>query len=450
MGPEFIVDKKQTRVLLVGYNGANNTGAEALLLSNIEDIRSVFGSDAIITVPTLNPANLRRYVKEAPNLHIAPMPSIYFTAMRRLVKEQDLVVLVEGSCYMDTWSSALLWLFLWATRCAHAMGKPCLAYAVDAGKLSDANQRRVRREASKTNLIVTRSQAASDRLRSYGVMAPIEVTADNAFNFHPDPADEGWYTKALPESKSGVVGMAVVDSYLWPVVMRPWGRKKDCYKWPYYFSRSPKRRRNTETLAEGYAKLADNIITNYGKSVALICMEQLDEPIARMVHTRMKHADQARIFSAREYNASQMTGLLRSLDILVTSRYHACVLSMAAQVPQVAVGHDTRLATIYRDLGLKDRWFMETGAPGRPALGAPTFDLFAGLRERVDLLLAHPELQKDVLYQGYEEHKGRARRNRRLLADFVLRNLDKARGCGSPAVDLDLATTHKGGAAWAA
>ena len=31
------------RVLLVGYNGANNTGAESLLLSDIEDVRAVLG-----------------------------------------------------------------------------------------------------------------------------------------------------------------------------------------------------------------------------------------------------------------------------------------------------------------------------------------------------------------------------------------------------------------------
>ncbi len=38
----------QTKVLLVDYNGANNTGAEALLLSDIEDVRVALGRDALI------------------------------------------------------------------------------------------------------------------------------------------------------------------------------------------------------------------------------------------------------------------------------------------------------------------------------------------------------------------------------------------------------------------
>ena len=46
--------KSHKKVLLVGYNGANNTGSEARLLTIIEDVRSLLGPDTEITVPTLN------------------------------------------------------------------------------------------------------------------------------------------------------------------------------------------------------------------------------------------------------------------------------------------------------------------------------------------------------------------------------------------------------------
>src|SRR5512142_2698886 len=99
-------------------------------------------------------------------------------------------MLVEGSTYMDTWSSAMLWVYLWTTRCAYEMGKPCLAYAVDAGQIKSAlNRWLVRGEASKPSLIITRAAAAADRLRSFGVTAPMDVTADNAFVYRTNPAD---------------------------------------------------------------------------------------------------------------------------------------------------------------------------------------------------------------------------------------------------------------------
>src|SRR4030095_5401252 len=108
-----------------------------------------------------------------PSLRIAPIPTLFVAAVRRLVREHDLVVLVEGSAYMDTWTPALLWYFLWATRCADEAGKPCLAYAVDAGQLSRLDRWLTRRVASRSELIVTRAQGAAERLRSLGVTRPL-------------------------------------------------------------------------------------------------------------------------------------------------------------------------------------------------------------------------------------------------------------------------------------
>jgi len=414
-------------VLMVGYNGANNTGAEALLASDIEDVRAVLGPGARITVPTLNPDNLRRYVKEGPTLRIATIPTLFFGAIRRLVKESDLVLLVEGSTYMDTWGSPLLWSFLWASQCAAQLGKPCMAYAVDAGTLKPFNAALARRAASRTGLIVTRNRAAAARLRELGVTAPIASTADNAFTFAVRDADRGWVAREWPRAAGGVVGLAMVDFNLFPAVMRPWGPKELCYKWPYYFSSSPQRARASAMLSRGYASLADHVIESTGKAVALVCMEQLDETLAARVHRLMRHPEGARVFSAREHDASRMTCLLRGLDLLVTSRFHAAVLSLAAGVPQVAVHHDTRLATIYQDVGLKEKWFLNPGPAGSLAGVFDALRLFKGLRGRVDALLENPGLQKERLRRGYAEHLALARQNRKLLGEFVRsRGLDLA------------------------
>jgi polysaccharide pyruvyl transferase WcaK-like protein len=402
-------DRSVTKVLLVGYSGANNTGSEALLLADIEDMRAVFGPGVRMTIPTINPANLRRYLQEGPDLHIAPMPTVFFAALRRFVKENDLIFLVEGSTYMDTWTSAILWAYLWATHWADEFDKPCAAYAVDAGQLkSRLNRHLVRTQASETDLIVARSAAAADRLRGWGVTAPIEVTADNAFTFVPDPADAGLFDRLWPEAGNRVMGLALVDFYLFPVVMRAWGLKEDCYRWPYYYSLPPEERRASDELASSYAMLADHLVREHGVSVALICMEELDERMARKVHARMACADRARIFSAREYTASKMTSILRSLDFLVTGRYHACVLSMAAQVPQIAVGHDLRLKTIYAELGLQGLF-----------IDARADDRHAQLMANLDRVLADPEPVRTALRRGYEEHLNQARCNRQLLAEFA-------------------------------
>ncbi len=414
MKQPIVLEKHQNqapRVLMLGYSGANNTGAEALLLADIEDVQAVLGPQAVITIPSLNPANLRRYVKETPNLRIAFMPTLFFATLNRLVHENDLVMLVEGSAYMDTWSSAMLWCYLWTTYCANVAGKPSLAYAVDAGDIkSGFNRWLMRHNATQPMKIVARAAAAVERLRSVGVSAPMAVTADNAFSFHPNPADAGLLYRLWPEAGPDVVGMALVDFYQWPVVMRPWGPKEDCYKWPFYFTHTPARTQATETLARGYAALADDVITRYGKSVALIGMESLDEVFLRKVLGHMAYSQRARIFSSRQYGASQMVSILRSLKLLMTSRYHACVLSLAGKVPQIAIGHDLRLKTIYQELGLFENFFVEPAAN----------TIYEHLWPRLEHLLENPALEAEALQQGYEQHYRDAQRNRALLADFVL------------------------------
>ncbi len=398
-----------SRVLLVGYNGANNTGSEARLMAIIEDIRSILGADVKITVPTLNEKNLRRYLAEDKHLHIAPIPSIFFFAIDNLVKQHDLVLLVEGSCYMDTWTSALLWAFLWATNSAHRHKKPCVAYAVDAGELSRFNRWLVKREASKTDLIITRTKHAWEKLEKIGVTAPITSTADCAFTFKENTEDHHFLKKIWPESADGVVGLAVVDFSLWPVVIRPWGREKDVYKWPYYFSRSKDRLKARKQLVEGWVRTADNLIEKHGKNVALICMEELDQPLAEDILSLMKNKDKCRVISSGNYNASQMTSMLSDLDLLVTSRYHSAVLSLRSCVPQIAVGHDPRLSSIYHDLNLYQDYFIHHDAP----------NLWQVLDEKVSLLLANPNLQQDSLEMGLEEQLSLCQQNRILLQEFL-------------------------------
>ncbi len=396
------------RILLVGYNGANNTGAEAKLLVSINEIRSVVGPDACITVPSLNEANLRRYLTETPTLKIEPVrPSLFFVDIRKLVKENDLILLVEGSCYMDTWGSALLWYYLLATRYAHFMKKPCIAYSVDAGAAGRFNSWLIRREASKTNLILSRTQKAAERLEKWGVKAPIEVTADNAFAFNPNPADEGLLPRVWPEA-SHVVGVAAEDIYVWPVQIRLWDRKRHCYRWPYYYNHSKPSREKSDLLARVLAVQADEIIKEYDKDVALLSMEGLDAGFANKIQQLMKHVDRTKVFTSSEYNASQMTSILRSLDLLITSRYHAAVLSLPNQVPQTAIGHDLRIKDLYTDLDMSEL-FIDHEDPLR----------FWELSNNVEDVFDHYNSIKDKLQKGYEEYREREERNPQLFKAFL-------------------------------
>ncbi len=399
------------RILLVGYNGANNTGAEAKLLVSLDEIRSVLGQDACITVPSLNEANLRRYLQDGPNLKIKRVrPSLFPVDIRNLVKQNDLILLVEGSCYMDTWAPALLWFYLLATRYAHSMKKPCIGYSVDAGNASRFNRWLIRREASKTSLILSRTQRAAQRLQQWGVKAPIEVTADNAFSFRPNPQDNDILKRVWPEA-AHVVGIAAEDIYLWPVQMRPWDRKKYCYRWPYYFQHSKACSEKSELLVDVLAVQADELVEEYDKDIALLSMEGLDTTFTQKIQQHMKHANRTKVFSSIQYNASQMTSILRSLDLLITSRYHAGVLSLPNQVPQTAIGHDLRIRDLYTDLEIPEL-FVDHEDPNR----------YKALSDNVEKIFDQYTEIQSKLQKGYQRYQERERRNPQLLRAFLEAN----------------------------
>lgn len=399
------------RVLLVGYNGANNTGAEAKLLVCIDEIRSILGPETQITVPSLNETNLRRYLSESPTLKIKGFtPASVLFDIRKFVKQSDLVLLVEGSCYMDTWGSALLWCYLLATRNAHSLKKPCVAYAVDAGSAGHLNSWLIRREASKTDLILARTASAAERLKKWGVKAPIEVTADNAFAFQPIPEDQGLLKRVWPEA-SHVVGVAAEDIYAWPVHMRLWDQKKYCYRWPYYYTHSRASREKSDLLAKVLAVQSDDIIEEFEKDIALLSMEGLDAGFANKVQRLMKHPERTKVFTSLQYNASQITSILRSLELLITSRYHAGVLSLPNQVPQTAIGHDLRIRDLYADLDMSEL-FTDHEDPMR----------FWELSNDVGDIFDHYDSFKERLKKGYEMYRERESRNPQLLKAFIERN----------------------------
>ena len=155
-------------------------------------------------------------------------------------------------------------------------------------------------------------------------------------------------------------------------------------------------------------------------------MEELDEAIAGAIHARMRHPDRARIFSSHDLDASKMTVLLRGLGGLMTSRYHASVLSMAAGVPQVAVGHDLRLRTLYEELGIGHQ-FVAAEAGGDLASHPGDLDeMLAVASARMDEVLTAPGDVSKILLGGYRRHLRDARRNRELLLGFA-----NAHGWGS-------------------
>jgi len=106
-----------------------------------------------------------------------------------------------------------------------------------------------------------------------------------------------------------------------------------------------------------------------------------------------------------------MASILRSLDLLITSRYHAGVLSLPNQVPQTGIGHDLRIQDYYNDLEMPEL-FIDHEDP----------DINQRLTNNVETLFNQNNSIKAKLRKGYDEYRKSEKKNVQLFRAFLEAN----------------------------
>jgi polysaccharide pyruvyl transferase WcaK-like protein len=410
--------------LLLGYGGAGNTGSDVRLMTILDDVRECFGDEVRITIGTQNREKTLAIIPESEQVKVVQIPYLFMAKVRKLAREHDVTFLVEGSTFKQNWSRWLLYAYLWGAWCAKRAGNHCVAYAVDAGELSPFNAGLTRRVCNEIDLLITRTEKAKQRLKEIGVTRPVFANTDSAFRYQPDEVVNctrpdpqanlracgescrtrqarghacGLEAKALKcRGHRQTVGIAPIEFFQWPVTMKWFGRKSECYRWPFYFTWDDERRAQSARMIENFRDLAVHIIDQHDMDVKLIAMEELDTEVCAKVLAALPEQHKARVkpVSSCELRPNQMVPLLRGLDYLVTSRYHACVLSMAGSVPQMAVSHDERLASIYCEIGIGRDFLLDFRGEhlGQSMFGA--FDM---------LVRCGPEVRK-LLQQKHDDY----------------------------------------------
>jgi len=398
--------------LVVGYGGANNTGAEA---RTVEAIKQMLDADSRIqvTLTSLDRKQTLRYITEHGRLKVQQVNPVFIGCVLRLVLKSDIVVLVEGSCFKDNFSSALLWFFMYAAELAQKFGKPAVAYAVDAGKMKPADEKWAKDVANKMDLLMTRTESAAKLLEEMGVKTEIKVTTDTAFT--QAPASNSWIDQCLHSNRIDqrwpIVGISFEELFWWPVVVKI-GKaifciKKDHYKSIYYHSWKEDAKQRSKKMKETIASYADWVAEEFGAQIAFFAMEQLDMEPCKDVQAMMN--SRSVLFGADNYNAAQMTGLLRRLSWLMTSRYHALVLSIGGGVPFIGLAHDERIESIMDELKLREDYFINYLED----------DILAKLKEKTHKIVSRKESLAERISGAEPAYISRMAKNRDFFKELV-------------------------------
>lgn len=353
---------KKLKLLLVGYNGARNTGADARVVALVDQLQEEFGKDNVeITVMTLNPALVQGYFPA--DVHILPFPTFFCWALLRACSSHHAAVLCEGSTLTHTFADALSLFFCQAAGIMKRQGKPCIAYGSEVGKLKPALEN-ISRKMCRDTYFMARSQASLQNLKQMGLQS--HLGTDTAWTLQlPQDHDKGreLLVNMGWNSKSRLLGVAVINPFCWPVrfSVTRWvkamltNERSLQYDNMFFFSDSEERRNKYNHYLDELAKVIRTYRQKENAFVVLLGMERLDKQACLDL---MERVGDCAVITSDETPVFHMLSVLRKLDVLVTSRYHAALLSMGNCIPMVAVSMDSRLDGLFRDFGFSEDYLL--------------------------------------------------------------------------------------------
>jgi polysaccharide pyruvyl transferase WcaK-like protein len=380
---------EKLQVLFLAYSGARNTGAEVRVAECIDQINQVLGEDNVdINMTTLNMDEAREYFKDN-KVNLIPLSYIFFGDTFRYVLKNHVVVMVEGSCWKENFAAALLLFFIFGTGLAEKLGKPSFSYAVDAGKMNKFNNFISWNLSKGMTRIITRTQEAKDTLEKMFLPGAI-VRVDTAWTLRPRPLD--WGAETLRnlgwDGQKPLLGLAMQNFFWWPVIPDfirfIKGVKEYQYRLIYYYDYKDEDKKRYSQWATMLAELMDWATEKYNVQPVLIAMEALDEVSCKDVAAMMKQ--KPIIISCNEYVGVEIAPVLRNLTALITTRYHAMVLSMPGLIPFIGLSRDERIRGVMTETGLYDDYYADYSRD----------DLKEALYRMVSRLLESPEERQRV------------------------------------------------------
>ena len=361
MAPETWKPGKPLKLLLAGYVGTRNTGADVRVEEMIRQLRHVVGDDQLeLTIMTVDPKLTRGYFRA---VHQIELPAVFPKFIAQECPKHHGVIACEGSMFKSKFSSALTCFMAGALGLANAENKVSVGYGAEAGNMTPALRDFVR-DACKKSLVICRNEPSRKVLGELGIRTT--SGADTAWTFDPAPLsrgaqllrDAGW------DGRQKVLVVCPINPFWWPV-------KPDLLKYAAYkLGGQYKHEHYSAFYFHHHSEAADKKYNAYIQALAdgvnafaaerefftiLVGMEQLDRHACEDLQPRLDRG--GALFVSDEHDMYDLVSVLRNCSMMVSSRFHAIVTSMPGLVPSAGVTMDERIRNLMNDRGHPDMFF---------------------------------------------------------------------------------------------
>jgi len=342
------------KLLLVGYLGTRNTGADVRVAEMIRQLRTIVGDERLeLSVLT---SDARLSAGYFPGVRQIKLPDVYPPFLYRETARHHGVVACEGSMFKSKFANALTTLMAGALGLASVQNKLSLGYGAEAGEMDPLLERFVTR-ACRESLIVCRNQESVERLAELGV--PTAPGTDTAWSFTPQPTEspEALLRRSGWDGKAPLVIACPINPFWWPVQPEParalrevlLGRRGETHYRSLYYHRYDERdRERQERYLDAFAEGVGTFARERGACPVVVGMERLDRTACEGLRARLGPGP---LLVSDTVDMDRLVAVLRRASWVVSSRYHAMVCSMPAGVPSLGVTMDERIRNLCAQRG---------------------------------------------------------------------------------------------------
>jgi polysaccharide pyruvyl transferase WcaK-like protein len=353
---------KPLKLLLAGYVGSRNTGADVRVEEMIRQFRHVVGDDRLeLTIMTLDPKLTAGYFRTVRQVEL---PVVFPKFLFDECPKHHGVVSCEGSMFKSKFASALSTMMAGALGMAAAENKLAVGYGAEAGAMSPALRDFVKKHCQHA-LVQCRNEPSRDVLGRLGIRTT--GGADTAWTFDPLPLPEG--AKILREhgwdGEKKLLVVCPINPFWWPVkpdVGKAAARvltgqfKKEHYRSIYFHHSSVEADEKYDRYIDGLAFAVKEFCRGRDVMPIMVGMEQVDRLACEAVAARLQEQGMGSVpcLVSDEYDMFQLVSVLRNCAYMVSSRFHAVVTSMPGLVPSAGVTMDERIRNLMNDRGHSD------------------------------------------------------------------------------------------------
>ena len=343
------------KLLLAGYSGSRNTGADVRVEEMIRQFRHLFGDDDVeLGITTIAPEQTRNYFRTVRQLHI---PKIFPRFLFNTVHQYHGVITCEGSMFKSKFASALSTMMAGALGLAVVENKIAVGYGGEAGHM-DPSLADLVRKYCRGAYVIARNEASQKILADLGLHT--DAGTDTAWTFDPAPPEVGkrLLTRAGWDGTCPVLAICPINPFWWPVkpdlgkavAHRLTGAHSNAHYDSIYFHHAGDDvTRAQDTYLSAIASAVDRFRETTGCFPILVGMEMLDRRACEALNTKLRRP--CPLFISDELDMYEMVSVLHQCSWVVSSRYHALVTSMPGLVPSIGITMDERIRNLMADRG---------------------------------------------------------------------------------------------------